>query len=209
MMRRLLPLVLALAAASPAFAAEGGSASAEARSLGQDWSVAIGGGAGPAAPLTGRGEPDLSDVRPVHESAATVSLSYAARAHLPGRWRWDLQMQAQWAGAALPQARQAAIGDGVRGYHALDGSYDEAVVWRQELRPPPVRTVSPYLFADLGAFRDRAAGDRRTAASAGFGATWRFAPRLDAALDGAWALSPTAVTRRGDLRLLVHAKLRL
>ena len=119
------------------------------------------------------------------------------------------QISAQYAGRAIPNSEQMALGgvSAVRGYSLDDGAYDDAVVLRDELRltgapwlQRGLLTVDrPFLFADLGHARDEAAKQDLTIGSLGLGADWRIG-RANASLALSDPLTDGPATRAGHWR---------
>lgn len=158
-------------------------------------------------------------------SVTDVTYAYAAlnasrTTRLGKGFSWISQVSATIAGQALPQTERMALGGfaATRGYGVDDASVDSGVVWRNELRLPPVSLaggaaggtdqLSAFAFADLGYGRDIAAGTSTTLGGAGIGFDYAVDDWFGAKLVAGWALANGAITRAGDFRLHAMATAR-
>jgi hemolysin activation/secretion protein len=174
----------------------------------------------PQALLFSKGR--VSDVR-----YAYLGLTANRSTRLPFGLTWTAQVIGQYAPRALQNTEQMGIGGQslVRGYVLDDGSYDQALILRDELRAPPVNLslgpiadqISSFVFVDAGWTRGQAtdhpapsgpAAPRGVrAASVGLGVDEQFAGRVTLGIDGAYALERATLTRAGDWRLETRASL--
>jgi hemolysin activation/secretion protein len=144
------------------------------------------------------------------DAAAYVSASLDFRRTTDLRRGWLLtnEASAQYAGQALPDPEQVAIGgDGaVRGYSYDDGAFDDGLVLRNELSAPQVRLpllpldLVPMAFGDFGVGRNEALRRDTVIGSVGVGADMRLGAAT-ATLRLAYPLADASFTRRGAWRL--------
>lgn len=122
------------------------------------------------------------------------------------------QLTVQYAGRALPNTEQAGLGGPglVRGYFLSVGSFDDAVVLRNELHGPSIGLpkaspilggVVPFAFIDVGYGRNYAMTARTRLASAGVGADVQVRRLAAASLNIVDAVVGSSKTRAGDWRL--------
>ena len=136
---------------------------------------------------------------------------------LPGRWEISSSVQARFASAALPDSQRIGLGGPslVRGYNLDDDAFDSGVVWRNELRGPPISLLpgrprdqlSPYAFADAAYGWVVGGPGSGHPTSVGVGADYRIGRALDGGVLVAYAISDAQDTRSGDMR--VQARLTL
>lgn len=139
---------------------------------------------------------------------ATAQFSRTTR--LPGGWRVVNSLIGQYAGSALPDTEQMGVGgaDLVRGFTLDDGSYDSAIVSRNELRTPTfpllglrglaTDQLSPYAFVDAGYGANRVVKVDVHPASIGVGADYQLSSHLGASATIARTLAAGLRTRDGD-----------
>ena len=118
--------------------------------------------------------------------------------------RWHTQLIGGGASGPLPYYDQAILGGqgNVRGYFLPDGSFDDALIWRNELKWTPksgwLKNLSPYWLADIGVGHDDQLKVTKTLASAGFGVAVPVAKTVSWNLDLVHALRHAAVTQAGN-----------
>jgi hemolysin activation/secretion protein len=132
---------------------------------------------------------------------------------LPNHWNLVDTLIGQYAGEALPDTEQSGVGgeDLVRGYTLDDGSYDTAIISRNEIRPPAFPLlglghiasdqVSPYGFFDIAYGSSRVVKTDVTPASIGIGADYTLGPHLTASATVAHDLTDGARTPSDSWRL--------
>ncbi|MGC1303691.1 MAG: ShlB/FhaC/HecB family hemolysin secretion/activation protein [Caulobacteraceae bacterium] len=127
-------------------------------------------------------------------------------------WRWTLvnTVIGQYAGRALPDTEQMGVGgeDLVRGFTLDDGSYDSAIVSRNELRTPTFQLLglrglaadqlSPYAFVDAADGASRVIKTSIQPSSIGVGTDYQLGSHLSASATVARAMSAGLRTREGD-----------
>jgi hemolysin activation/secretion protein len=144
-------------------------------------------------------------------------IAYTGDFHLVGAWRYVTSVNAQLADKPLFSTEQTPIGGdpGVRLYVYDDGSFDDGVVWRNEIRTPPISLANgtilspvllPYVFADTGYARDLGSKDHEDASSVGGGSDWRIGSGLTGGVTAGWALQNAAYTRAGAFNLLANIR---
>ena len=120
-------------------------------------------------------------------------------------------LSAQTATGALPDTEQLAVGgsSAVRAYTSDDGSYDFAVISRNEFHLPTMDTpqakktliaLSPFAFLDAGYGSD-VHGPGVTLASTGVGADFAFGSHATASVTAGCALIKAVSTKTGDCRV--------
>jgi hemolysin activation/secretion protein len=120
---------------------------------------------------------------------------------------WRVQLIGQWSAQALPRTEQAGVGGSglVRGYSLDTGSFDQAVVVRNEIRtelsPKGLGRLSPYAFVDVGAGRDMHLKAESRLASVGLGAEASLSSHTSVNLALANLLRSTSTTRTGGWKL--------
>lgn len=104
----------------------------------------------------------FSNGRVAHSASAYLDLDYSALAPLPKGLFASTRLNLQVADRPLVNTEQIAIGGeaAVRAYTYDDGSFDQGVVWRNELHFPALRllprmarvadTLAPFALADFG-----------------------------------------------------------
>ncbi|MDB5479156.1 MAG: hypothetical protein JWO83_209 [Caulobacteraceae bacterium] len=139
---------------------------------------------------------------------ATAQFNRTTR--LPGGWTIVNSLVGQYAGGPLPDTEQMGVGgaDLVRGYTLDDGSYDAAIVSRNELRTPTfpllgrrgfaADQLSPYAFVDAGYGASRVVRVDVHPASVGVGADYQLSTHFSASATVAHTLSDGLRTRDGD-----------
>lgn len=166
----------------------------------------IGGRNGDAALAAFSGRPDAS------ATYAYVNGQASRYTRLPRGFAVTTDISFQYAGKALPETEQVALGgpSAVRGFSLDDGGFDSAVVFRNELRVPGFRLVPPRLggdalqarlFLDIGYGRTYATERALTALSTGVGLDYRLAHHLQLGADAAFPLKDGARTHAGRCRL--------
>jgi len=144
-------------------------------------------------------------------------IAYSGDFHIVGAWRYVTSVNAQLADRALFSTEQTPIGGdpGVRLYVYDDGSFDDGVVWRNELRTPtlPVRTgpalsavFSPYVFADTGYAWDLTGVQHTTASSVGAGSDWRIDNHITGGVTAGVSLQRAAYTHPDAFNLLANIR---
>jgi hemolysin activation/secretion protein len=144
-------------------------------------------------------------------------INYAGDFRLAGAWRYVTALNLQLADKPLFSTEQTPIGGdpGVRLYVYDDRSFDDGVIWRNELRTPLVTllsgpagatVMSPYAFADAGYGKDLKVDTKQAASSVGAGSDWRFATHLTGGITGGWTLQNAAYTRAGAFNLLANIR---
>ncbi|HEX4183405.1 MAG TPA: ShlB/FhaC/HecB family hemolysin secretion/activation protein [Caulobacteraceae bacterium] len=138
---------------------------------------------------------------------ATAQFNRTTR--LPGGWTVTNALIGQYAGSALPDTEQMGVGgpDLVRGYTLDDGSYDSAIVSRNELRTPTfpllgargflADQLSPYAFVDAAYGSSRAVKVEVHPTSVGLGADYQLTAHLAASAAVAYDLSDGLRTQDG------------
>ena len=108
-----------------------------------------------------------------------VTADFTRTTRLPNHWNLVDTLIGQYAGEALPDTEQSGVGgeDLVRGYTLDDGSYDTAIISRNEIRTPAFPLlglghiasdqVSPYGFFDIAYGSSRVVKTDVTPASTG------------------------------------------
>jgi hemolysin activation/secretion protein len=121
-----------------------------------------------------------------------VTADFTRTTRLPNHWSLVNSLIGQYAGSALPDTEQNGVGgqDLVRGYTLDDGSYDSAIVSRNELRTPSFPLlglgrilsdqISPYAFFDVAYGSSRVVKTDVTPASMGIGADYALGAHLTA-----------------------------
>jgi len=146
-----------------------------------------------------------------------ADIDYSGDFHIAGAWRYVTSVNIQIANQALLSTEQMALGGdpGVRLYVYDDRSFDNGVIWRNELRTPPVglwsgpagsTVLSPYLFVDAGYGQDFKIDTEQYASSFGAGSDWRFGKHLSGGVTGGLALQNAAYTRAGEFNLLANLR---
>lgn len=155
----------------------------------------------------------FSDGRVTSGDYVYVTAQFSRTTRLPGRWTISNTLIGQYAGRALPETEQMGVGgqDLVRGYTLDDGSYDAAIVSRNELRTPPfpllgarrwiADQVSPYAFIDAAYGSSRVTKVDIHPASVGLGADYDLSSHFSASATIAHDLSSGVRTRNGDWQL--------
>jgi hemolysin activation/secretion protein len=108
--------------------------------------------------------------------------------------QWRTQVSAMLASGPIPYWDQLILGGqrNVRGYFLPDGSYDDAVIWRNEFRfgKGPFTAIAPFVLADIGYGRDAQTKDSETLASVGLGVSLKLSKAVTLVSDIAYTLSP-------------------
>jgi hemolysin activation/secretion protein len=144
-------------------------------------------------------------------------INYSGDFHVVGAWRYVTSVNIQLADKPLFSTEQTPIGGdpGVRLYVYDDGSFDDAAIWRNEIRTPPLTlasgpagstVISPYVFADTGFARDVKVDTGQAVGSVGAGSDWQFAKHLTGGLTGGWAVQSAAFTHAGAFNLLANIR---
>jgi len=148
---------------------------------------------------------------------AYVNAQLARSTPLPAGWSLSNVVIGQYAGEALPDTEQLAVGgaDLVRGYSLDDGAYDSAIISRNELRSPtapilarvaPIADrVSPFAFFDVGYGIARTTLRSINPESAGAGVDYQLGAHLTLDLTGAYVLRDGVQIKRGGGRLELRA----
>jgi hemolysin activation/secretion protein len=161
-----------------------------------------------------------------HADYAYATLDYTGEFRLPRDWRYVSQVHAQITDSPLLDVEQMPVGGptGARGYSLDDGSFDQGIIWRNELRTrtrslfgtfskklPDV--VSPYAFVDLGHLADDRAGFHQAANDAGVGADYALG-HFNGGVSAAWAFDNLHAqpgllsTPEGHFRLFARAQVK-
>jgi hemolysin activation/secretion protein len=139
-----------------------------------------------------------------------ASAQFSRTTRLPAGWTVVNSLIGQYAGSSLPDTEQMGVGgaDLVRGYTLDDGSYDSAIVSRNELRTPTfpllgrhglaADQLSPYAFVDAGYGASRVVKIDVHPASVGVGADYQLSSHFSASATVARALADGLHTRDGD-----------
>jgi hemolysin activation/secretion protein len=144
-------------------------------------------------------------------------LDYSSDLRIVGAWRYVTSLNVQIADQALLSTEQMALGGdpGVRLYVYDDRSFDNGVIWRNEIRTPPLplwsgpagsTVLSPYFFADTGDGHDLKPDADQLAGSFGAGSDFRIGNHLTGGFVGGWALQSAAYTHAGDFNLLANLR---
>jgi len=113
--------------------------------------------------------------------------------------QWHSQVSAMAASGPVPYWDQMILGGqgNVRGYFMADGSFDDAVVWRNELRLPVKGALAPFVLADIAIGHDDQLKVTKTLASAGVGVNVKLSAAVSLTCDAAYALRHGPVTAAG------------
>ena len=143
-----------------------------------------------------------SDNRQTSARYAYVNATYDVGRDLSSRVNWQAQFIVQLATAPLPYSEQTGIGSVslVRGYHLIDGSFDNLLVMRNTLglRLKPTSPTRSYLFVDVGKGHDIGLKLKNTVASYGIGTSYALTQKTTLSLILAKTLRDGQTTRRGS-----------
>jgi hypothetical protein len=112
---------------------------------------------------------------------------------------WHSQLNGALASGPLPYYDQAIMGgqSNVRGYFLPDGSYDDALIWRNELKWPAFKNITPFVLGDIGIGHDDQLKITKTLASVGAGISVPLSRTVALSADIAHALRHAPVTAAG------------
>jgi hemolysin activation/secretion protein len=155
---------------------------------------------------------DFTNGRVIRADYVYGALSLTRQTRLPLGFNLTTQVDGQYAGQAIPDSQQIALGGqtAVRGYTLDDGAWDDGVVLRNALNSPVVQiartgpfspTFTGRVFADYGFGRNEAARFSVNVASVGLGADVRVRTNAVASADVSWPLIDARYTRAGDAHL--------
>ena len=143
-----------------------------------------------------------SEGRQKSQTYAYVGFAYDRTQILSKTLDWHSQISGQVATGPLPFSEQAGLGglSQVRGYYFIDGSYDTAVVVRNELIVK--RGPRPYVFYDCGMGRDIGLHHSDVLASVGAGANFHVGNTATLRLEALRTLRPGQFTQKNTETLL-------